>query len=165
MLLLLLPLPPIHYSSFYFSHTCSSSCSSLSSSFFLFSFFSSFAITTTTPLLCLHFHLLLLFLQFLLFPLLPLRHFLLLPLPLFLMLLLLVLQSEYVAPADERRRYISGFSGSAGTAVVTAKHQALWTDGRYFLQADQQLDCTWLLMKQKNPGVSRRGRRRREIRG
>uniref|UniRef100_A0A0P4VTN1 Xaa-Pro aminopeptidase 1 n=1 Tax=Scylla olivacea TaxID=85551 RepID=A0A0P4VTN1_SCYOL len=62
-------------------------------------------------------------------------------------------QSEYVAPADERRRYISGFSGSYGVAVVTARHQALWTDGRYFLQADQELDCNWLLMKMKNPGV------------
>ncbi|XP_063842960.1 LOW QUALITY PROTEIN: uncharacterized protein LOC135090270 [Scylla paramamosain] len=62
-------------------------------------------------------------------------------------------QSEYVAPADERRRYIDGFSGSYGVAVVTARHQALWTDGRYFLQADQELDCNWLLMKMKNPGV------------
>ncbi|XP_042203854.1 uncharacterized protein LOC121853643 isoform X2 [Homarus americanus] len=62
-------------------------------------------------------------------------------------------QSEYVSPTDERRSYISGFSGSAGTAVVTMDQQALWTDGRYFLQADQQLDCHWLLMKQKNPGV------------
>ncbi|KAK8724909.1 hypothetical protein OTU49_010972 [Cherax quadricarinatus] len=62
-------------------------------------------------------------------------------------------QSEYVAPADKRRQYISGFSGSAGTAVVTRDHQALWTDGRYFLQADLQLDCHWLLMKQKNAGV------------
>lgn len=65
-----------------------------------------------------------------------------------------VLQSEYVAPRDERRRYVSGFSGSAGTAVVTAAQQALWTDGRYFLQADQELDCDWLLMKQKNVGVN-----------
>ncbi|KAK4301818.1 hypothetical protein Pmani_026085 [Petrolisthes manimaculis] len=62
-------------------------------------------------------------------------------------------QSEYVAPRDERRRYLSGFSGSAGMAVVTAAQQALWTDGRYFLQADQQLHCDWLLMKQKNTGV------------
>ncbi|XP_069163625.1 uncharacterized protein [Procambarus clarkii] len=62
-------------------------------------------------------------------------------------------QSEYVASADRRREYISGFSGSAGTAVVTSDLQALWTDGRYFLQADTQLDCHWLLMKQKNLGV------------
>ncbi|XP_042885585.1 uncharacterized protein LOC122261838 isoform X2 [Penaeus japonicus] len=62
-------------------------------------------------------------------------------------------QSEYVADADKRRQYISGFSGSAGTAIVTMDLQALWTDGRYFLQADDELDCNWLLMKQKNPGV------------
>ena len=69
------------------------------------------------------------------------------------------LQSEYVAPADQRREYMSGFSGSAGVAVVTAGHQALWTDGRYFLQADQELDCDWLLMKMKNQGVRKGGKR------
>ncbi|CAL4085514.1 unnamed protein product [Meganyctiphanes norvegica] len=62
-------------------------------------------------------------------------------------------QSEYVAMADKRREYISGFSGSAGVAVVTETHQALWTDGRYFLQADDQLDCHWLLMRQGQPEV------------
>ncbi|XP_063592156.1 xaa-Pro aminopeptidase 1-like [Penaeus indicus] len=56
-------------------------------------------------------------------------------------------QSEYVGESDKRRKYISGFSGSAGTAVVLMEEQALWTDGRYFLQADDQLDCNWLLMK------------------
>ncbi|ROT70936.1 putative dipeptidase 1-like, partial [Penaeus vannamei] len=61
-------------------------------------------------------------------------------------------QSEYVGEADERRKYISGFSGSAGTAVVLMEEQALWTDGRYFLQADEQLDCNWLLMKAYMPG-------------
>lgn len=34
-----------------------------------------------------------------------------------------------------------------GTAVVTANKAALWTDGRYFLQADEELDCNWILMK------------------
>ena len=44
-------------------------------------------------------------------------------------------QSE-IAPANqERRAYISGFTGSAGTAVVTKDQALLWTDGRYFLQA------------------------------
>jgi len=41
-------------------------------------------------------------------------------------------ESEYVAPCDKRREWISGFTGSAGTAVVTQKHALLWTDGRYF---------------------------------
>ena len=42
--------------------------------------------------------------------------------------------SEYSADCFMRRAYISGFTGSAGTAVVTRKMAALWTDGRYFLQ-------------------------------
>lgn len=62
-------------------------------------------------------------------------------------------QSEYVAEADERRKYISGFSGSAGTAVVTLDQQALWTDGRYFLQAENELDCHWILMKEGEENV------------
>lgn len=48
---------------------------------------------------------------------------------------------------DKRREYISGFSGSNGDAIVTFEKAALWTDGRYHLQADDQLDCHWLLMK------------------
>lgn len=62
-------------------------------------------------------------------------------------------QSEYVAQADERRKYISGFSGSSGLAVVTLSEQALWTDGRYFLQAEDELDCAWILMKEGMEGV------------
>uniref|UniRef100_A0A3Q1I849 Xaa-Pro aminopeptidase 1 n=1 Tax=Anabas testudineus TaxID=64144 RepID=A0A3Q1I849_ANATE len=56
-------------------------------------------------------------------------------------------QSEYIAPCDCRREYISGFNGSAGTAIVTEQHAAMWTDGRYFLQANQQMDNNWTLMK------------------
>ncbi|XP_076058847.1 xaa-Pro aminopeptidase 1-like isoform X2 [Oratosquilla oratoria] len=63
-------------------------------------------------------------------------------------------QSEYVGLADKRRQYITGFEGSAGTAVVLLNgEQALWTDGRYFLQADDELDCDWILMKEKKEGV------------
>jgi Xaa-Pro aminopeptidase len=56
-------------------------------------------------------------------------------------------QSEYVAACDERRAFISGFTGSAGTAVITARDALLWTDGRYYLQASQQLSSQWTLMK------------------
>lgn len=56
--------------------------------------------------------------------------------------------NEYVAPSDTRKEYVSGFTGSAGTAVVTLEHAALWTDGRYYLQASQQLDNNWTLMKE-----------------
>lgn len=50
--------------------------------------------------------------------------------------------SEYVAPHWKSREWISGFTGSAGTIVVTASQAGLWTDSRYFLQADRQLEGT-----------------------
>ncbi|XP_059645968.1 aminopeptidase P2 [Cornus florida] len=62
-------------------------------------------------------------------------------------------QSEFIAECYMRRPYISGFTGSAGTAVVTKDKAALWTDGRYFLQADKQLSSSWILMRAGNPGV------------
>ncbi|KAF9212237.1 hypothetical protein BGZ59_007050 [Podila verticillata] len=62
-------------------------------------------------------------------------------------------QSEYVAECDERRAYISGFTGSAGLAIVSLESAALFTDGRYFLQASQQLDSNWTLMKSGLPDV------------
>ncbi|XP_022089810.1 xaa-Pro aminopeptidase 1-like isoform X2 [Acanthaster planci] len=55
--------------------------------------------------------------------------------------------SEYVASRDTRRAFISGLLGSAGLAVVTASEAKLWTDGRYFLQAEKEMDCQWDLMK------------------
>ncbi|KAK7059763.1 putative Xaa-Pro aminopeptidase P [Favolaschia claudopus] len=61
--------------------------------------------------------------------------------------------SEYLAECDERRAFISGFNGSAGCAVVTPDKAFLFTDGRYFLQAEQQLDKNWTLMKQGLPEV------------
>lgn len=57
-------------------------------------------------------------------------------------------QSEYTALKDQRREYISGFSGSSGIAVVTLHSAALSTDSRYFLQAEKQLDENWILLKQ-----------------
>jgi len=62
-------------------------------------------------------------------------------------------QSEYIAECDKRRVFISGFTGSAGVALVTADKALLWTDGRYHLQASKQLDANWILMKQGNDGV------------
>jgi len=57
-------------------------------------------------------------------------------------------QSEYVADHWQGRTWISGFNGSAGTAVVTMKSAALWTDSRYFLAAEEQLKGTeFQLMK------------------
>lgn len=57
-------------------------------------------------------------------------------------------QSEYIAPCDQRRAFITGFTGSAGTAIITDSEAALWTDGRYYLQARQEMDENWTLMKQ-----------------
>ena len=50
--------------------------------------------------------------------------------------------SEYVAPHWQSREWISGFTGSAGTVVVTQEEAGLWTDSRYFLQAARQLEGT-----------------------
>lgn len=49
-------------------------------------------------------------------------------------------QSEYVADHWKSRQWISGFTGSAGTAVITLNDAGLWTDGRYFIQAEKQLE-------------------------
>ncbi len=61
-------------------------------------------------------------------------------------------QSEYPAPRWAAREYFSGFTGSAGTLVVTLHEAKLWTDGRYFVQAVQQLEGTGIeLMKDRLP--------------
>lgn len=62
--------------------------------------------------------------------------------------------SEYVNDYFKCREYLSGFTGSAGTLVVTMDFAGLWTDGRYFLQAAKQLDgCGIRLMKMGEPQV------------
>lgn len=63
-------------------------------------------------------------------------------------------QSEYVADHWRGREWVSGFNGSAGTAVVTMKSAALWTDSRYFLAAEEQLEDTeYQLMRLKMEGT------------
>ena len=63
-------------------------------------------------------------------------------------------QSEYTADHWKGREWISGFNGSAGTAVVTLTSAALWTDSRYFIAAAEQLEGTeFLLMKLKVDGT------------
>jgi len=62
--------------------------------------------------------------------------------------------SEYVAPCWKRRAFISGFTGSAGTVVVTMSKAGLWTDSRYFIQAENQLRKTGIdLYKEGQPQV------------
>lgn len=61
---------------------------------------------------------------------------------------------EYVPDHWKGREWISGFNGSAGTAVVTLHEAALWTDSRYFIAAAEQLDQTeYQLMKEAVPGT------------
>lgn len=63
-------------------------------------------------------------------------------------------ESEYVGDYFKVRRYMSGFTGSAGTLVVTLTEAGLWTDGRYFIQAENQLKgSTITLYKMSEPGV------------
>jgi len=63
-------------------------------------------------------------------------------------------QGEYVPDHWKGREFISGFNGSAGTAVVTLTSAALWTDSRYFIAAEEQLHGTeFQLMKLKMPGT------------
>lgn len=63
--------------------------------------------------------------------------------------------SEYVAACDERRAFISGFDGSAGIVVVTRDIALCWTDGRYYVQAQAQLDhtCFKMMRMHEDPGV------------
>ena len=62
--------------------------------------------------------------------------------------------SEYVASYFKSREFISGFTGSAGVVVVTSKEAGLWTDGRYFVQAENQLKGSGIkLYKQRMAGV------------
>src|SRR6056297_3110249 len=63
-------------------------------------------------------------------------------------------QSEYVADRWKGRAWISGFTGSAGTIVITKDDGGLWTDGRYFIQAENQLkDSGIRLFKMREPKV------------
>ena len=61
---------------------------------------------------------------------------------------------EYIPDYWKAREWISGFNGSAGVAVVTADKAALWTDSRYFIAAEEQLQGTgYVLMKERIPGT------------
>lgn len=63
-------------------------------------------------------------------------------------------QSEYVADCYKSRTWISGFTGSAGTVIITKDKAILWTDGRYFIQAEDELKGSeFQLAKMGDPGV------------
>jgi len=62
-------------------------------------------------------------------------------------------QSEKVAKEDQRRAWITGFTGSNGFAVVTLTSAAVWVDGRYYIQGEEQLDCNWLMMRSDEPST------------
>ena len=63
-------------------------------------------------------------------------------------------QSEYVGEYFKARHFISGFTGSAGTAVITKEKAGLWTDGRYFIQAEKELSGSEIVLyRSGDPGV------------
>ena len=63
-------------------------------------------------------------------------------------------QCEYLAEHDKTRVFISGFTGSAGSVLVTKTQAFLWTDGRYFLQAEKELQGSGIILqKSGEPGV------------
>ncbi|XP_063987718.1 xaa-Pro aminopeptidase ApepP-like isoform X1 [Diachasmimorpha longicaudata] len=62
-------------------------------------------------------------------------------------------ESETVLPHYMRREFLTGFRGSAGEALITGNKAVLWTDGRYHIQADHQLDCNWILMEYGHESV------------
>ena len=63
-------------------------------------------------------------------------------------------QSEYISGYFKEREYLSGFTGSAGTLVVTCEEALLWTDGRYFIQAENELAGSGIrLLKSGEEGV------------
>ena len=63
-------------------------------------------------------------------------------------------ESEYVGEYFKARKYITGFTGSAGTAVITMEEAGLWTDGRYFVQAERELqDSSVMLYRMGEEGV------------
>ena len=71
--------------------------------------------------------------------------------------------SEYVPDAYKRRAYVTGFTGSAGTAVVTLDKGYVWTDSRYFNEANLQLDSGMFYFFNVTDGFNERhtvGRRR-----
>ena len=57
--------------------------------------------------------------------------------------------SEYIGDYDKRRQWLTKFTGSAGVAIVTPTEAVLWTDGRYLLQSESELDCQWGILKMK----------------
>ena len=63
--------------------------------------------------------------------------------------------SEYISEHDNSLKYISGFTGTNGRLAVTKNKALLWTDGRYFIQAEEELKGSGIeLMKLGEPGVS-----------
>ena len=59
--------------------------------------------------------------------------------------------SEYVAPHWKSREWLSGFTGSAGTIVITSHKAGLWTDSRYYIQAEKQIQGSGIELHKEGP--------------
>uniref|UniRef100_A0A158Q6Q6 Xaa-Pro aminopeptidase n=1 Tax=Elaeophora elaphi TaxID=1147741 RepID=A0A158Q6Q6_9BILA len=66
-------------------------------------------------------------------------------------LIYILINSEYISKRDSRVRFLTGFSGSNAFALITRKEAMVWTDGRYFIQAQTELEPGWKLMKDGIP--------------
>ena len=63
--------------------------------------------------------------------------------------------SEYIGEYFKERQYMTGFTGSAGTVVFTEEKAGLWTDGRYFIQAEQELQGSEIILFKAAPFPAR----------
>ena len=66
--------------------------------------------------------------------------------------------SEYIGEYFKERQYMTGFTGSAGTVVFTEEKAGLWTDGRYFIQAEQELQGSEIILFKAGEPAARKSK-------
>lgn len=66
--------------------------------------------------------------------------------------------SEYIGEYFKERQYMTGFTGSAGTVVFTEEKAGLWTDGRYFIQAEQELQGSEIILLKQGSRAARKSK-------
>ncbi len=63
------------------------------------------------------------------------------------MMYIFFMKNEYLSEPDERIKFLTQFTGSNATAIITLTEALVWTDGRYYIQAEKQLSSDWKMMK------------------